>query len=175
MADETTGNGSAGSANGKGAAKTDQPPIQARILTQYIKDLSFEVPSAERLSAGPSENVKLDREINVNAQQLEGAKFESVIEFKATASDDRGTIYSLEITYGGLIELGRIPQEALEPFLLVNCPAMVYPYLRRVVSDLTRECNFASPLTDMIDFGHLYVQRKQQAEAAGKASEPAMS
>ncbi|MEM1306452.1 MAG: protein-export chaperone SecB [Pseudomonadota bacterium] len=61
---------------------------------------------------------------------------------------------------------------ALEPFLLVNCPSLLFPYLRRIASDLTRESGFQPLLLDPIDFGQLYIQRKQQEEAGSGSATP---
>ena len=90
--------------------------------------------------------------------------FQSEIEFKAHAVDDGGTIYQLEATYGGVFQVGPVPREALEPFLLVNCPSMLFPFLRRLVADLTREGGFPPLFLDPIDFGALYVNRRQREE-----------
>lgn len=142
-------------------------PIEARIIAQFIKDLSFEVPNPERVISGPAEDPNLKLEVNVNAQQVDGQRFESGIEFSAKATDSTGVIYDMELTYTGVFEVRRMPKEALEPFLLVNCPAMIFPFLRRLVADLTRESGFPPLMLDPIDFGQLYMQRRQQAERGG--------
>ena len=154
---ETSSNGAAG--NGP-AADRRGPPV--RVLAQFIKDLSFELPNTDRLTSGPGENPNLQLEVNVNAQHLSGNRFESVIEFTANASDSNGVIYQLEMVYGGLFEVNALPQDALEPFLLVNCPALLFPFMRRLIADITRESGFPPLMLDPIDFGQLYMQRKQQ-------------
>ncbi len=50
--------------------------------------------------------------------------------------------------------------------MLVNCPTLVFPFLRRLVADLTREGGFPPLLLDPIDFGALYVARQRQAASA---------
>ncbi|MBU2531837.1 MAG: protein-export chaperone SecB [Alphaproteobacteria bacterium] len=150
--------------------ETDQPDetappeteFQARILSQYIRDLSFESPSIDRALDGPGQNPNLELEVNVNARSLRDNLFQSEIEFKAKAVDDGGTIYQMECSYGGVFRLERIPREALEPFLLVNCPSMLFPFLRRIIADLTREGGFPPLFLDPIDFGALYMNRKQK-------------
>lgn len=172
----TANGGSTNGASANGKSATDgagQGPIQARVLAQFIRDLSFEVPSVGRLMKRPGDNPNMAIEINVSAQHIEDARFESAIEFTAKATDSEGPVYDLEIVYGGVFEIGRIPQQALEPFLLVNCPSLLFPYLRRIASDLTRESGFQPLLLDPIDFGQLYIQRKQQEEAgSGNATPP---
>lgn len=149
----------------------DQPtqrPIEAQIVGQFIKDLSFENPSVGRLLSGPSDTPNIKLEINVAAQRLpQDDLFESAIDFKAVASSKDGTIYDCEILYAGLFRLKYVPEQALEPFLLINCPTLIFPFLRRLVADITREGGFPPLLLDPIDFAQLYMRRRQDmAEAA---------
>lgn len=143
---------------------TTEAEFQARILSQYIRDLSFESPSVDRSLDGPGENPNLELEVNVNARSVRDNNFQSEIEFKATATDDGGTIYQMECTYGGIFQINSIPPDALEPFLLVNCPSILFPFLRRIIADLTREGGFPPLFLDPIDFAALYVSRKQEQE-----------
>jgi preprotein translocase subunit SecB len=166
MADSPkTGNGATAHA-GAGAA----PQFQARVLAQYIKDLSFENPNIGRLLSGPGDNPNLKLEVNVNAQKMGDNSFESAIDLKAQATNASGVIYDFECVYAGLFQIEGLPEQALEPFLLVNCPALIFPFLRRLAADITREGGFPPLLIDPLDFGALYMQRRQQAMAAGPSS-----
>lgn len=151
-------NGQPGSPHAGGA---DQQ-IHARVVAQYIKDLSFENPNVGKLLAGPGENPNLKVEVNVNAKNVGDGLFESAIDFKAHATSKAGVIYDLEIIYAGLFKVENMPPQALEPFLLINCPSMTFPFLRRIVADLTREGGFPPLLLDPIDFAALFVRRQQQ-------------
>ena len=160
------GNGSAGAAGGDG-----QIPIQAKILSQYIKDLSFENPNVRKLITNPGDQPSLKVEVNVGAERIESDLYETSIDFKATATNNLGTIYVLETVYAGLLKIESIPEPALEPFLLISGPTMIFPFLRRLVADVTREGGFPPLLLDPIDFGGLYSRRQQQrGQAAGKAT-----
>jgi preprotein translocase subunit SecB len=146
-------------------------PIEAQIVGQFIKDLSFESPNFNKLLEGPGENPNIKLEINVGAKRLGPDLFESAIEFKAVASSKDGTIYDLETIYAGLFRLKNIPDQALEPFLLINCPTIIFPFLRRLVADITREGGFPPLLLDPIDFGQLFMRRQKDA-ASLAASKP---
>ncbi len=159
-----TGNGAATAAAGPA------PQFQARVLAQYIKDMSFENPNVGRLLGGPGENPNLKLEVNVNAQKMGEHVYESAIIMKAQALNATGTIYDFEVEYAGLFQIEGLPDQALEPFLLVNCPALIFPFLRRLAADITREGGFPPLLIDPLDFGALYMQRRQQAMAAGPSS-----
>ncbi len=154
-----------GSENPVAAQNGDTPAVQAQVVAQFIKDLSFENPNVEKLLSGPGENPNMKLEVNVNARRMNEDLYESAIDFTAHATNQTGTIYQLEVVYAGIFKVKNIPEEALEPFLLINCPALLFPYLRRLASDLTREGGFPPLLLDPIDFASLYMRRKQEGEA----------
>jgi preprotein translocase subunit SecB len=148
------------------AAPADAPQMQARVVGQYIKDLSFENPNIGKLLQGPVENPNIKIEVNVNAQNVARDLFESAIDFKARATNKAGVIYDLELVYGALFKIENMPAQALEPFLLIHCPSLIFPFVRRLVADLTREGGFPPLLLDPIDFANLFMRRKEQAKAA---------
>ncbi|MFV0367675.1 MAG: protein-export chaperone SecB, partial [Hyphomicrobiaceae bacterium] len=138
MADGTNnGNGAANNAT----AQRDVGPIQAQVVSQYIRDLSFENPNVDKImGAGPGENPNIKLEVNVDAKTADEKNniYESAISFSAHATSKIGTIYELEVVYAGLFRIQNIPPEALQPFLLVNCPSVLFPFLRRLLADITR-------------------------------------
>jgi preprotein translocase subunit SecB len=154
-----------GSTTGAGPAQA-QPPIQAQVLRQYIKDLSFENPNVGKLLDGPGDSPNLKLEVNVNAKRVGRDLFESSIEFNAQATNKAGVIYDLELVYGGIFKIENMPAQALEPFLLINCPLLMFPFVRRLVADITREGGFPPLLLDPIDFAGLFMRKKQQEAAA---------
>jgi preprotein translocase subunit SecB len=165
---DNTNDGAAGAAN----SSQDQPSIQARVVGQYIKDLSFENPNVGKLLDGPGESPNLKLEVNVNANRVGHDLFESAIDFKAQATNKAGMIYDLELVYAGMFKIENMPKEALQPFLLINCPLLLFPFLRRLVADLTREGGFPPLLLDPIDFAGLFMRKQQQhGAAAGKPRE----
>ncbi len=165
MSDGT--NGSNGKSAEAAAAKAAPAQVQVQLVGQYIKDLSFENPNVGKMAEIKGENPDLRFEINVNAQRVGADQYESAIHFHGNASAKIGVIYDLELVYAGLFRIQNIPEEALEPFLLVNCPTLIFPFLRRIVADVTRDGGFPPLLLDPMDFGALFMRRKQQ-EAADK-------
>ena len=148
------------------SAKQQPIPIQAKVVSQYLKELSFENPNIRKLIQTPGNPPSLKVEVNVNAERLGTDLFESSIDLKATASNNLGTIYVLESVYGGLFKIESIPDAALEPFLLISAPTTLFPFLRRLVADVTREGGFPPLLLDPIDFAALYFRRQQERSAA---------
>jgi preprotein translocase subunit SecB len=162
-------------AKGKKTAETDtaQPqPVEVQVIGQYIKDLSFENPNVRNLVDGPGEDPNLKLEVNVNAQRVGPDAYESAIDFKAHATNKTGVIYDLEIVYAGLFRIKNIPEAQLEPFLLINCPVLLFPFLRRLAADITREGGFPPLLLDPIDFGALFIRRQQEMASREAASQP---
>lgn len=151
----------------------EDPPPQLRIVGQYIKDLSFESPNAPQSLRDPGENPNIQVEINVAANQLEQTIFECAIDFKVKASSSKMTIYNLEMVYAGAFELQNFPPQLLQPVLFVNCPALLFPFMRRLIGDLTREGGFPPLWLDPVDWGSLYNQRlteEQQAQGGKPVS-----
>jgi preprotein translocase subunit SecB len=154
--------------NGGGAA----PPagqVQVRVVAQFIKDLSFECPGVHKLLEGPGESPDLRIEVNVGASKVGSTAFESVINFKAQATAKVGTIYDLELSYAGLFHVENLPDAALEPFLLIECPTLLFPFVRRLIADLTREGGFPPLLLDPINFANLYTKRQQERSDQAQA------
>ncbi len=163
-----TGNGSNG--HPEAATKQEAPPVQVKVVGQYVKDLSFENPNIGKLLKEPGDNPNLQLSINVAAQAVEPDLYESAIDFNAQATNKHGTLYELEVVYAGLFKVQNLPPQALEPFLLINCPTILFPFLRRLVSDISREGGFPPLLLDPFDFASLYMRRQQELAAKKQAT-----
>lgn len=162
MADKTNGTGT--------PAAPAQAPVQVKILSQFLKDLSFENPNIRKLMASPGDAPNLKVEVNVNAERIDDQIYESAIELKAVAANNVGTIYVLETTYAGLFKVESMPEQALEPFLLISAPTQIFPFLRRLVADVTREGGYPPLMLDPIDFAALYMRRQQEAQGAASTA-----
>lgn len=157
--------------NGAAAAPAPaEDQVQIRILSQFIKDLSFENPSVGKDLLKPGETPNIQVEVNVNAQRVAANTYESAITMKAACQGSGGVLYDLEIVYGAIFLVENMPEQALEPFLLVNCPALTFPFLRRLVADITREGGFPPLLLDPLDFAALYLQRRSASGEGAKAT-----
>jgi preprotein translocase subunit SecB len=150
--------------------KEATPPVQVKVMGQYIKDLSFENPNIDKLIKEPGDNPNLQLSINVTAHAVDSDVYESAIDFNAQATNKLGTVYEIEVIYAGLFKVQNIPQPALEPFLLINCPTILFPFLRRIVADISREGGFPPLLLDPFDFGQLYMRRQQELAANKSAA-----
>jgi preprotein translocase subunit SecB len=152
-------------AAGEAGAKAPVQP-QLTVLAQYIKDLSFESPSSPQSLQGPGQNPQLKVSVNVNAGPRREDTYEVALQLEVHAKSDEGVIYNIELMYGGLFRLLGVPQNLLQPVLFVDCPALLFPFMRRVLADIVRDGGFPPLMLDPIDFGRLYAQNIAQAQGA---------
>lgn len=147
------------------------PNIQ--INAQYIKDLSFEAPSMPQIlseiTSAPTISVNVDIQVNKTAQEN---MFTVELNAKAAAqtSDSKKAVFICELTYGALVTLN-VPQEHLEPVLLVEVPHLLFPYARAIIANTTREAGLPPLQVNPIDFAGLYQARIQQMRSEEKSSE----
>ncbi len=147
-------------------AKPAQP--QLTVLGQYIKDLSFESPTAPQSLQGPGQNPQLKVGVNVNAGPRGEDAYEVALQLEVHARSDQGVIYNVELVYGGLFRLKGVPQNLLQPVLFVDCPTILFPFLRRVLADVIRDGGFPPLMLEPIDFGRLYAQNLTQGQVDPK-------
>ncbi len=137
---------------------------QVNVMGQYIKDLSFESPDMQRFFRGPGKNPNLQLNFNVQVGRLQENAFEVTLSLEGEAKSDEGVLYNIELVYAGAFMLRNLPEEAIQPLLFVECPALLFPFARRLVADLTREGGFPPLLLDPIDFGGLYRRRMESGQ-----------
>ena len=150
-------------------AEEAQQPAQPgmKILAQYIRDMSFEnILSQKGASGEVAPDVQIQVNIDAKKRTVEN-QFEIVIKLKVS-SVNKGTtenLFLLEIEYAGLFLVTGVPDEQLHPFLLIECPRMLFPFLRRIVSDVTRDGGFPPLNLETIDFLQLYRQELERRQA----------
>jgi preprotein translocase subunit SecB len=148
----------------EGAGQSAATGAQLNVLGQYIKDLSFESPGAPQALQAPPQNPQLQVGVNVGASAKADEAYEVTLNIEVHAKSDNGVIYNVELAYAGLFRLRNIPQNLLQPVLFVDCPTLLFPFLRRVLADVTRDGGFPPLMLDPIDFGRLYQQNVARAE-----------
>ena len=154
-----------------GATEAQAPQIKMSVLTQFIRDMSFENVMAQK---GVSGEVQPDVSVQVNLDaQKRAQEHQYQVSMKlvidSSSKDKETKLFLLELDYGGIFHIEGIPDDQLHPFLLIECPRMLFPFARRIVSDVTRDGGFPPLNLENIDFVQLYRQellRRQQAAAA---------
>jgi len=144
----------------------DEPNVQ--INAQYVKDLSFEAPQMPFAIMAMKTPPKLDVSVDINAAcvQKEEKRYTVELMVKLEAKNDEGKVAFLcELTYGALTTLN-IPEENIQPFLLIEIPHLLFPYVRAIIANTTREAGIIPVTLSPIDFASLY--RARMAKEATK-------
>ncbi len=136
---------------------TDNAPA-AGMISQYVKDLSFENPNAPgvyQIAGQP----KLDVQFNIGATQVGEGVHEVVLKIESRAEIEGQVMYLVDLSFAGLFGLRNIPDEHLQPFLLGEAPRILFPFARRVLADAVRDGGFPPLLLEPIDFAQLYLSQ----------------
>jgi preprotein translocase subunit SecB len=140
-------------------------PQSLGVIRQYVKDLSFENPGAPQTvrarAAAPTINIG----VNVQSKTLEEGELEVELKIEARATEGDTVIFAVELVYGGLFRLTNIPPESVTAIAMIECPRLLFPFARQIISDASRNGGFPPLLIDPIDFVQLYRQRVAQMSA----------
>lgn len=140
------------------------------LHNHYIKDLSFESPNAPLILASLKEAPKVDVRLDVGARHLQERIFEVIIRSRvdATSKDPSGqeiTAFVLELEFCGVASIRTdITDDAVEELLVVEAAARLFPFVRRLIADITRDGGFPPMLLNTVDFLDLYRARKAKDE-----------
>jgi len=153
------------------AKKTEQiNPPKMNILAQYVRDLSFENILAQKGVDGEL-NPEMQVNVNIDAKKRTADnQFDVIIKLRvdSTSKGTNDILFVLELDYGGVFQIENIPEDQLHPYLLIECPRMLFPFLRRIVSDITRDGGFPPLFLENIDFLKLYKQEMERRKNAAK-------
>lgn len=160
MADENqTGNGT-----------TAAPQVRLQVLAQYVRDPSFENLVVQKGLSGGEVQPDVQVAVSLDARKRPVAnQFEVIIKFKVTSKNKANgeVLFLLELEYGGTFHIDGVSEEQLHPMLLIECPRLLFPFVRRIISDVTRDGGFPPLNVDTVDFLALYRQelaRRVQAQ-----------
>ena len=150
-------------------------PLKTQVLAQYIRDMSFENILAQKGITGEVQpNVSVQVNIDAKKRPVEH-QYEVIIKsnISSKTKDKAEPMFLLELEYAGIFHIENIPEDQLHPYLMIECPRMIFPFLRRIVSDVTRDGGFPSLNFEMVDFLALYrneIQRRVDENAKAKAN-----
>jgi preprotein translocase subunit SecB len=134
---------------------------RVQIIGQYVKDLSFENPGAPMtLTARP----QIDLGVDLQAKRLDPERFEVEIKLRVTAKAEDKPVFLLELVYAGLLLIQGIPDDLLQPILLIEGPHLLFPFARRIVADAIRDGGMPPLMIEPIDFAALYRAKTGQRQ-----------
>lgn len=130
------------------------------VNAQYIKDLSFENPGAPGSLVNMSSQPQIDLALDLNIQKMtEDGYFEVEIIINAKATSEGKTLFIVDLRYAGVFHLINVPEEQTQMLLAVHCPAIIFPFARKIIADSTQDGGFQPLMIDPIDFGVLYSKK----------------
>ena len=141
-----------------------------RVLAQYLKDQSFESPKAPQSFNEAATPPAIEVNVDVSGRGIGPDQYEVELSVSARAKRNDEVIFVVETTYAGAFEIKGVPAEQMEPVMLVECPRLLFPFLRQIIAETTIAGNFPPIMLDPIDFFAIYQQRKM---AEGAQGEPA--
>jgi preprotein translocase subunit SecB len=157
------GNGAEAGSSGATHAEA-RPPLV--INAQYVKDLSFEVPSAPGIFGQMQQRQpEIAIKVDVQVRTLEASIYEVVLDIRADCKSGETVAFILELTYGGVFTLNVAPQD-VRPVLLIECPRMLFPFARQILASTTLTGGFLPLMLGPVDFAALYRKRQQDEESA---------
>jgi preprotein translocase subunit SecB len=131
-----------------------------QVVGQYIKDLSFENPGAP---SGLTQRPEIEFGIDVQAKRGDEMHFEVELKLRVHAKSEGRQLFLMELSYAGLFRLQNIPEEAMQPILLIQAPHMLFPFARRIVADVVRDGGMPPLMIEPIDFVALYQAKMGQS------------
>ena len=154
-------------------AEEQQAPVppKMQVLGQFIRDMSFENILAQKGVEGEVQP-EISVEVALDAKKRPADnQYEIITKYTVGSRNKNGgqQLFLLELEYGGIFQVENVPEEQLHPFLMIECPRMLFPFVRRIVSDITRDGGFPPLNLDTVDFLALYraeIERRAAAEAA---------
>lgn len=161
-----------------GAGQAAQPQVKMQVLGQFIRDMSFENIVAQKGVQGEVQpDIQVQVALDAKKRSTEN-QYEVITKFNVTSKNKSGgdNLFLLELEYGGIFLIEGVPENQLHPFLLIECPRMLFPFVRRIISDVTRDGGFPPLNVDNVDFMQLYRQQLIQRQAAqAKDEKPTVS
>jgi len=160
-----------GSAAAQDAAQPTMPKMQ--IMGQFIRDMSFENIAAQKaLQTQAQPDIQV--QVGMDARKRDGdGIYDVIVKMKIdskTKEEKPAPIFLLELEYGGVFKIENIDEKQLHPYLMIECPRMLFPFIRRIVSDVTRDGGYPPLNLDTIDFVQLYRNQIAQRAAAAAAT-----
>lgn len=149
----------------------DAPQVTSRVLAQYIRDMSFENILAQKgIQGDPQPEIQVQVNLDARKRTTEH-QYEIITKLNITSKtkDKSEALFVLELEYAGVFHVEGVPDEQMHPYLLIECPRITFPFVRRVVSDITRDGGFPPLNLETIDFLALYrseIARRAEAEKA---------
>jgi preprotein translocase subunit SecB len=164
-------------AKDKTAAPAAEPQAAPtlNLLSQYIRDLSFENPNAPASILNNTTSPSISININTQVKKQEDEVYAVELTLNAKAERDADVLFNVELVYGGVFKIGNVPENQLPPWLMIECPRLLFPFARQILANVTQSGGFPPIMMEPVDFAAIYRQNlaaMAQQQTDGAAPKP---
>ena len=149
-------------------AEEAKPTPSVQLITTYIKDVSFENIGLQNNYVAKKQP-KFEMNLNINNKVVEGDIVEVSLNVKIKAEEGDQTIFMMDLEHAGRFILKDVVDDQRVPFLYIECPRLLFPYTRRIISGMTLDGGLMPLNLDHIDFVKMFQNSVEAARA--KAAE----
>ena len=149
---------------------TNQQPAGIMIHSQYIKDMSLEIPLAPEIFKEMNKNPNVNVDMGMNSKKMEDGNYNVTLTAKMNADIEGKTLFIVELSYAAVVSVN-VPEEHLEPVLYIEMPRLLFPFVRSIIANSLSAAGLPPMLLSPVDFVALYNAKKaKEAEEAAKKS-----
>ena len=141
---------------------------QINIHAQYVKDLSFESPTAPDCFVKTLGQPDVQIGVNVTAKRINETLFEVELMLTATAKIEERILFVTELSYAGLMSATNLSEDNIQPLMMIEGPRLLFPFARAIMSNTTRDGGFLPLNLNPIDFVALYQNNVTDSERRDK-------
>ena len=140
-----------------------------RVLTQYVKELSFRNPGGT-IATDIQPTIDMGVEVKSRPMGDKGDAFEVDLCINVAAKRGEGMMFSVSLVYAGLFQFMNVRADDVEPLIWVECPRLLFPFARQIVADATRNGGFPPLMIDPIDFAQMFQQRMAEEQVKARVA-----
>ena len=141
-----------------------------RLQKLYVKDLSFENPNAPAVFFAKESEPKVDLNLGLKNKKLDDDHWEVTLAITAKVTDTKNdkTLFIAEIEHAGAFLIKNVPEEHLPTLLAVECPTVIFPFTRQIISQASVDGGFIPFLMEPVNFLAIFENSRKKAQAAKK-------
>jgi preprotein translocase subunit SecB len=150
----------------------DSPHL--RVLSQYVKELSFRNAMAAAASQAYDHQPTIDMGVEVKSRPIgdQGEAVEVDLCVSVSAKRADSVMFSANLIYSGLFQFVNVRPDEIEPLIWIECPRLLFPFSRQIMAEVTREGGYPPLMINPIDFTPLYQAELRDRQVRGDGQSP---
>ncbi len=147
------------------ADASNAPRPEFRMQKMYIKDLSFENPNAPEVFTNMKGDPAVEVNLQLNNKPVDDDHYEVSLQItaKVSSKEDSKVLFILEIEHAAVFMMKNIPTEHMPMLLGVDCPTLLFPFTRQIVSQVSIDGGFVPFLMEPVNFMALFQNAQKKA------------